>query len=135
MKALGITDERTTCDCCGKSDLKCTVAMESDGGEIVYYGRTCAGRNSGKSTAVINREIADEEARRVRAARAEYAAHPHHLAERARFAERDRVARETGARMVGTAAMEFVREATEAATIARVEIAGRHNVRPAQLYI
>ena len=50
MKILGITDDRTECDCCGKVGLKCTVALEhvdSEGngtGEIVYFGRDCAAR-------------------------------------------------------------------------------------------
>ena len=67
-KALGITDERTSCDCCGKSNLKCTVAMELDGGEIVYYGRTCASRNTGKTSRQINAEVRAEEARILAAA-------------------------------------------------------------------
>jgi hypothetical protein len=50
MRILGITDERTECDCCGKTNLKCTVALEkvdAEGngtGEIVYFGRDCAAR-------------------------------------------------------------------------------------------
>lgn len=50
MKVLGITDERNECDCCGKKNLKCTVALEhtdADGngtGSIVYFGRDCAAR-------------------------------------------------------------------------------------------
>lgn len=50
MKVLGITDERTECDCCGKANLKCTVAIEdtdNDGngtGNIAYFGRDCASR-------------------------------------------------------------------------------------------
>jgi hypothetical protein len=50
MVVLGITDERTTCDCCGRQNLKCTVAMDrsdADGnctGDVVYYGRDCASR-------------------------------------------------------------------------------------------
>ena len=43
IKILGLTDERTTCDCCGKTGLKVTVALEIDGGETLYYGRDCAG--------------------------------------------------------------------------------------------
>lgn len=43
FKLLGITDENTTCDCCGKSNLKCTVALDHDG-DVVFYGRDCAGR-------------------------------------------------------------------------------------------
>lgn len=42
VKVLGITDERTTCDCCGKSNLKRTVALELENGQTVYYGTTCA---------------------------------------------------------------------------------------------
>ena len=46
MNVLGITDERTECECCGKTNLKCTVAIEdSEGtGNIVYFGRDCASR-------------------------------------------------------------------------------------------
>ena len=40
---LGITDERTSCDCCGKVDLKKVVALnDNETGEIVYFGTTCA---------------------------------------------------------------------------------------------
>lgn len=48
LKFLGITEEITSCDCCGKSELKCTVAMETEEGEVVHYGRTCASRRSGR---------------------------------------------------------------------------------------
>lgn len=47
-KVKGITDERTDCDCCGKQNLKCTVALiplDADGneaGDVVYFGRQCA---------------------------------------------------------------------------------------------
>ena len=42
----GITDERDSCDCCGKSNLKRTVALADadDGGEVVFFGTTCAAR-------------------------------------------------------------------------------------------
>jgi hypothetical protein len=46
-RILGITDEKDSCDCCGKSDLKSTVALELLDGSIVYYGTTCAGRAVG----------------------------------------------------------------------------------------
>ena len=56
-KNLGITDEVTDCSCCGKQNLKCTVAFEiEETGEIVYYGRTCASRNTGRPSKVINTE-------------------------------------------------------------------------------
>lgn len=42
----GISDERDSCDCCGKSNLKRTVALADadDGGEVVFFGTTCAAR-------------------------------------------------------------------------------------------
>ena len=60
FKVLGITDEVTTCDCCGKKNLKCTVALEDEAGEVVYYGRDCAGaavygRKTTKNTAAISK--------------------------------------------------------------------------------
>lgn len=42
-KILGITDERTTCECCGKQGLKRTVAIDF-ASEIRYYGTTCAAK-------------------------------------------------------------------------------------------
>lgn len=44
MKILGRTDERTTCDKCGKQHLKVTVAIELDDNSVVYYGTTCAAK-------------------------------------------------------------------------------------------
>lgn len=41
---LGNTDEVTSCDCCGRADLKSTVALSVDGSEPVYYGVVCAAR-------------------------------------------------------------------------------------------
>lgn len=43
-RILGINDEVTTCDCCGKVNLKRTVAIELEDGEIVRYGVDCASR-------------------------------------------------------------------------------------------
>lgn len=45
MKYLGTTDDVTTCECCGKANLKSTVAIEmQDGSDPVYFGVTCAAR-------------------------------------------------------------------------------------------
>ena len=39
----GYTDSVTTCDCCGRSDLKRTVALwAAEQGEEVYFGTSCA---------------------------------------------------------------------------------------------
>ena len=51
MKAiLGITDEQTTCDRCGKTHLRNTVIIHDDefpGVELGRYGSTCAGKELG----------------------------------------------------------------------------------------
>lgn len=49
FKVVGISDE-TTCECCGKQDLKRTVVLarlDSDGNEMefVKFGRDCASRS------------------------------------------------------------------------------------------
>lgn len=44
----GITDERDACDCCGKSGLKrVVVLLDLDSSEFVFFGTTCASRNTG----------------------------------------------------------------------------------------
>ena len=42
-KLLATNDDVTTCECCGKSNLKMTVVM-TNGETEVYYGRDCAAR-------------------------------------------------------------------------------------------
>jgi hypothetical protein len=102
--------------------------MELDSGEIVHYGCVCAARNTGKAQKTITSEIKAERARKIDLARAEWKRHPANLAYRVRLNERDRVARETGVRMVGVIAMEFVREASAAADAAQNEIADRYGL-------
>lgn len=46
-KILGWVDEITVCDCCGKSDLSGTYAVETAEGDVLHYGSTCAKRNTG----------------------------------------------------------------------------------------
>jgi hypothetical protein len=49
-KVLGFTESVTSCDCCGKQDLKGTYAMEHiESGEISYFGCVCAGKHQGYS--------------------------------------------------------------------------------------
>jgi hypothetical protein len=47
-KILGFTEEINTCDCCGKSDLKGTYAIDFEG-DITYYGSVCAFKVQGVS--------------------------------------------------------------------------------------
>lgn len=63
MRALHLTDTVTTCDCCGRANLKATVLMLREDGGTAHYGRTCAARNSGKTSKQIQVEIYAEEAR------------------------------------------------------------------------
>lgn len=42
-KILGITDAVSTCDCCGKKNLKRAVELENPEGDIVFFGSDCAG--------------------------------------------------------------------------------------------
>lgn len=58
---LGTDDAVTTCDCCGKSNLKFTVAVEVDG-EVLHYGSVCVKKWTGKSAAQATKEIATREA-------------------------------------------------------------------------
>lgn len=43
-KFLGTSDENTVCECCGKKNLKSTVALSIDDADPVYFGVTCAAR-------------------------------------------------------------------------------------------
>jgi len=55
MKILGINDDVTTCECCGRTNLKATVVLETEHGDIRHYGRDCAARTmhgSNKSSTV-----------------------------------------------------------------------------------
>lgn len=56
MKVLGTTDEVTTCELCGRADLKFTVALESSGG-IVHYGRDCAARATGWTESEVSKAV------------------------------------------------------------------------------
>ena len=59
-KIHGITDEVTTCDCCGKSKLARTVGLENEAGNVLYFGTTCAARalrQRGKSDVIVQRAI------------------------------------------------------------------------------
>lgn len=73
---LAIVDEVNACDCCGKQNLKSTVAMERDDGEVVYFGSVCATRHSGRDAAVIRAEAQAVFSKKVDAAKAEYKNHP-----------------------------------------------------------
>jgi len=73
---LGVDDEVTTCEHCGKSNLKCTVvlgALDADGNAVgdVRFGRDCAAAALGrrKGTAKAKADYIEQEARNAQAAR------------------------------------------------------------------
>lgn len=84
----GVSDEVSECDCCGRKGLKRTVVMEpTDGGEVVFFGTTCAAKAAGWRTVEIQRAAESAERAAVHAKRdawqARYAAHPAIVALRA----------------------------------------------------
>jgi len=56
MKILGLSDENLTCECCGKKNLKSTVAIGLDDGGTVFYGRDCAARATGRQMKAVEAE-------------------------------------------------------------------------------
>lgn len=40
---IGVSDSET-CECCGKTNLKRTIVLKSDDGDIVQYGVNCAAK-------------------------------------------------------------------------------------------
>lgn len=128
-RAIGLTDEVDTCDCCGKPDLKVTVVMDLGDGVIAYYGTTCAMRNTGKDRRTINAEIKSVEQARRAAARAEWIACPERMAYDVRLAEAHR-----SNVPLGIAFADFNRNARNAADAARAAIAARHSLTASQVW-
>ena len=44
MLYLGTDDTVHVCDCCGRKDLKSVIGLETEYGEVVRYGVTCAAK-------------------------------------------------------------------------------------------
>lgn len=54
---LGNTDEHTECDCCGRADLKATVALfDNEAGKEVFFGCVCASRAIGVPALKVRQE-------------------------------------------------------------------------------
>jgi hypothetical protein len=84
MKIKGIVDNVNTCDCCGKTGLAKTVALETNDGEIVYYGTTCASIALGYGKEYTSRNVhklvqreEDKQKRAIERARAMESAQEH----------------------------------------------------------
>lgn len=125
-RALGTDDSINTCDCCGRANLKFTVIIELDDGEIAHYGQVCASRNTGKSSSVIASEIKNEAERILNLAKSELGRHPAYLALQAKISQRPR-------HLVGKAAKEFIGGELDAERIVRCEIATKYGLQPSQI--
>lgn len=89
MRFLGNTDEQTTCDCCGKQNLKSTVAIETDAGETVFYGVVCAARALKVDAKIVRSESRKaDDAKRAAEAAARKKAHDEHFARWSAFLDR-----------------------------------------------
>lgn len=122
-KTLAIVDDVNTCDCCGKSNLKSTVAMQRDDGEVAYFGSVCASRHSGRDSKTINREAADVLANKKAAAKKEFERSAEYLGEQLRIAKANSERVEPGKPF-----REFCRAACDTAAEKKREIAAMHGV-------
>lgn len=70
----GITDERDTCDCCGRTNLKRTVCLHDHlTGEDVFFGTACAAKAKGVTVTEVKADIRAAQAAERAAAQAAFA--------------------------------------------------------------
>lgn len=50
-QVIGITDERTECEVCGRVELKSTLLLELEDGSQLYAGSSCGARKVGVTAA------------------------------------------------------------------------------------
>jgi hypothetical protein len=62
-RLVGVTDERDSCDCCGRTDLKRVVVLHN-GEDHVFFGSHCAARLLGKPVRDVNRQANAAQRRR-----------------------------------------------------------------------
>ena len=127
MKALYITDEIDTCDCCGRTDLKATVAMQLNNGGILYYGRTCAARNSGKDQRQIRQEITDNRQALIDAAHSELQETP---AMQAWYTKRIELYAKYKARLSSAEWVRMIAPEAQAVEVERQKIAKKYKIPP-----
>lgn len=120
-QAIGTTSSVNECDCCGKKELKLTVIIRLDDGQVVNYGTTCAKRNTGKVQREINEEVANYAAQMLAHAQARFKATPEAAAERVAFDTRPR-------HLTGRDAMQWVDAACNAADVVRKQITAQQGI-------
>jgi hypothetical protein len=122
-KTIAIVDDVHTCDCCGKSDLKTTVAMESEAGEIVHFGSTCATPHGGRDTRTVKRETDDGARAKMDAAIRELKASAEYKAYDAKLDEARRLRFPPGPGFA-----DYVRAASNAAAQACACLTAKHGL-------
>lgn len=73
IKALGTDDSVNVCDCCGRNNLKATVAFETEDGDVVNYGVVCAARALGTDAKTVRADARKADEAKSEAARKEIA--------------------------------------------------------------
>lgn len=59
---IEVNSETSTCECCGRTDLKRVAVLRLTNGSVVRYGCDCAGRTLGKGVAKsIKAEVARQQ--------------------------------------------------------------------------
>lgn len=61
IKVLGINSDTSTCECCGKTNLKKVVTLQFEDGRILSYGTTCAAKALRKNGQQISKSAIDDE--------------------------------------------------------------------------
>lgn len=116
MKHLGKTDSVNTFDCCGKSGLKVTYAVELDCGEIAYYGSTCVAKHAGQKAAEIDKSVNDAAIALKAAKTAAYERTAEHLQLSAKMAQAHKLG------LIGVAFKQFCAAERQVADMKRLEV-------------
>lgn len=81
FREIGLTDERDTCECCGRTNLKVAVVLQEiedggDAGAFVFFGTTCAARALRRGVKETRKAVKDAQKAAERAARLAFHGHP-----------------------------------------------------------
>jgi hypothetical protein len=128
-KTLAIVDDVHSCDCCGKSNLKSTVAMEDESGEIVYFGKVCATRHSGRDIGIIKKEAKKIEDDKIDAAIYEFRHTQEYKAREAKFKEAHSISIATGNQF-----HEYVKDSVRVAELKGMEIMEKYGIKKTVLF-
>ncbi|MGC0155724.1 hypothetical protein ACPRNU_24960 [Chromobacterium vaccinii] len=125
---LGYEEAVNSCDCCGKSELKGTFAVQRENGDILYFGSVCVTRHTGKPAKQVRAEACAAVEERIRMATAEYVDCPERVAVEAKREQ---------TRLQGISVGVAFRNATKAESDAdnqtRALIAAKFGLKPYQI--